>query len=240
MIKIGNTTFHNIPRIALVISDKENNEAIKTLRVDILEIRVDQFERFEMDYIRDSVLERKKTGLPLILTVRNAASEGGRSNIPDGDKLKIFQALAGEVDALDIELKSPLLSEVVHLAKENDKRVIVSSHNFKSTPKCPVAEKIFKEAMEKGADIVKIAAQADSMNDVNKLMKFTLKHKNDNIITISLGDMGSLSRLMFPAAGSLLTYSYMDKPSAPGQVPLKVLQEDLRRYYPAYNEHFKE
>lgn len=240
MIKIGNTILDKTPRIALVISDQERDETLQSLAVDVLEIRVDQFKSFEIDYIKENILGRKKTGIPLILTVRNMKTEGGQAQICDDEKLKIFEALTPLVDVVDIELKSPLLSTVMDLAKAHQRIVIVSAHNFESTPKCPVLEKIFNEAVQEGADIVKIATLANSVNDVNKLLKFTLKHKNDYIITISLGEVGSISRLVFPSVGSLLTYSYVGKPGAPGQVPLEILQEDLRRYYPKYNEHLVE
>lgn len=115
---------------------------------------------------------------------------------------------------------------------------IVSSHNFKGAPRHAELEKVFKNALEKGAGIVKIAAKADSLDDVNRLMQFTARHKKHNVITMSLGSIGSISRLTFPSAGSLLTYSYAGRPSAPGQIPLDVLQEHLRLYYPEYNQHF--
>ena len=66
-------------------------------------------------------------------------------------------------------------------------------------------------------------------------MRFTIDNKSKNIITISLGDIGSISRLVFPALGSLITYAYLNKPSGPGQRPLDELCEHLRTYYPRYN-----
>ncbi|MCK5215899.1 MAG: type I 3-dehydroquinate dehydratase [Candidatus Omnitrophica bacterium] len=240
MIKLGKTALNSPPRLAVVIADKENNEAIGSLRVDVLEVRVDLFENMDIDYIKANISKRSKTGIPLILTIRNDPSEGGKGDISDEKKSEIFRAVISSVDAVDIELKSPIVSEVVDLAKKNQKVVIVSSHNFVETPDESVLENIFNEAVEKGADIVKMAAKAKTIDDVNALMSFTLKHKEDNIITMSLGSVGSISRLTFPAAGSLLTYSYVNKPSAPGQIPLNALQKDLRRYYPKYNGYLTE
>lgn len=234
MIKKGKTVLNGIPKVALVINDQEPNKVIKPLPVDFLEIRVDQFQSHAIAYIEKSIRARKALGIPLILTVRNAKEEGGKARISDAAKLKIFVALLSLVEGIDIELKSPIISQVIPLAKKNKKFVIVSSHNFKKTPAAAVLEKILKDAVKKGADIVKIAAKANALADVNRLWQFTLRHQKDNVITMSLGRIGSISRLTFPAAGSLLTYSYVGRPSAPGQLPFAVLQKRLRLYYPKY------
>lgn len=238
MIKLGKTSLNRAPRVALVITDKELNEDIKSLCVDVLELRVDQFQSYDIGHVKGNILKRKEIGVPLILTIRNAKEEGGESRIFDSIKLKIFESAAPLVDAIDIELNSPIISRVISLARKNKNLIIVSSHNFKDTPRDAGLEKVFKNALKKGADIVKIAAWANSLDDVNRLMQFTARHKKHNVITMSLGSVGSISRLTFPSAGSLLTYGYVGQPSAPGQIPLGVLQEHLRLYYPEYNQRF--
>lgn len=238
MIKLGNVSLNSVPRIAVAISDEGANSSVVANHVDILEIRVDQFKSVDVDYVKKNIIERAKIDIPIILTVRNDEAESGRqSDISDKQKLDIFKATISLVDAVDIELKSPLVSEVVSLAKENNKLIIVSSHNFKETPQDEELERILSDAKKQGADIVKMATQANSKEDVKRLMAFTLKHENDNIITISLGSLGSISRLTAPSLGSLITYSYIGVQSAPGQLPLSRLQDDLRLYYPEYNQY---
>ena len=238
MINLGHTSLNSIPKIAVAIKDKVTKETIKSLHVDVLELRVDQFADLDIEYIVNDIRERKDIGPALILTVRNAESEGGKSDISDDKKLEIFQAVTPLVDAIDIELSSPIISKIIDLAKKNKKLVIVSSHNLTDTPEDAILEGVLQDAVKKGADIVKVATQANSIEDVNQLMMFTLKHKDDNVITMSLGNIGSISRLTFPSVGSLLTYSYIGQPSASGQVPLERLQQDLRLYYPKYNQYF--
>ena len=127
-----------------------------------------------------------------------------------------------------------MLFRSIKLARKYRKTVIVSSHNFQKTPGSSILEKTLKASLKKGADIVKIAAKANSLSDVKRLMEFTAKHRKQNIITMSLGDVGSISRLIFPGAGSLLTYGYLTKPFGPGQLPVDVLCKLLRIYYPGY------
>ena len=237
MVKIRNIKLKGIPKIALTVSDRENAKSLKSYKINILEIRVDQFDSLAPLHIRDTVKSRRKIGLPLILTIRNK-NEGGQKNIRDEQRLKIFKENISFVDAVDIELKSAIVSKVIELAKKNKKVVIVSWHNFKLTPSNKVLKDVLDKAKKIGANIVKIAAKANKTEDFIRLIEFTRNNRNKNIITISLGNIGSISRLLFPMLGSLMTYTYITKPSGPGQVPLKILQEQLRLYYPEYNQTF--
>lgn len=239
MIKIGNLTFNGIPRVAIAVSDKEQNKSIESRNIDIVEIRIDQFGRLDANYIRDNVITRKELNLPLILTIRSR-KEGGEKNIPDGCKSKLFKDIISLVDAVDIELRSPIVSRVIDIAKRNKKIIIISWHDFKSTPDNRILTDILNKAKKKGAHIVKIATKANKAEDVSRLMEFTQKNKSKNIITIALGSIGAISRLSFPMAGSLITYSYINKPSGFGQIPLDTLQEQLRFFYPQYNQYIIE
>ena len=238
MIKLGIQNLNDAPRIAVAISDEERNKALLSMHIDILELRADHFKNLSLEHIRKNILERKKTKIPLILTVRNDKAEGGKGHISDQTKLKIFEVATPLVDAIDIELRSAIISKVIAIAKKNKKTVIVSTHNFKETPKEGDLENILNKSIAKGADMVKIAAWAKSLDDVFRLMRFTLEHRHNYLITMSLGTIGSVSRLTFPSVGSLLTYSHLTRPSAPGQIPLKILQQHLRLYYPKYNQYF--
>ena len=235
MIKIGKTELGRIPRVAIAIADREDSKLIKSLFLDILEVRVDQFKNADSIYVKNVIRKRKKIGVPLILTVRSK-EEGGQRDISNAAKLNIFRDNIQLVDAVDIELKSPILSEVVKIARKNKKNVIISWHNFKMTPNDKMLKDILSKAKRSGAHLVKIAVKANKIEDFNRLMKFTIENRSKNIITISLGGIGSLSRLVFPVLGSLITYAYINKPSGLGQISLDDLRDHLRVYYPQYNQ----
>ena len=236
MIKIRNARLGKIPKIAITVADKGDGKLIKSLYADILEIRVDQFKKSEPNYVRDIIASKKKIGVPLILTVRSK-EEGGQKSITDKAKLNIFKENISSVDAIDIELASPILTDIVKLAKKNKKTIIISWHNFKSTPNEKILKGVLVKAKKSGAHIVKIAAKANKMDDVINLAEFTRENKAKNLIVISLGDIGSISRLLFPMLGSLITYAYIKKPSGLGQVPLKDLRDHLHLYCPQCNQH---
>ncbi len=87
-----------------------------------------------------------------------------------------------------------------------------------------------RQASGRGAHIVKIATLAKTAHDVQRLLQVTLAQRGQPLVTIAMGRVGSVSRLAFPLAGSLLTYTSL-RP-AHGQIPLTRLIADLQFYYP--------
>ncbi len=232
MTKIGNLKLGKSPRIALVLCSRKNSAFIKKAKsqgADLLEIRIDQFKNVEQDYILKTIAQIKGNGLPIIATIRSK-KEGGKY-LAESKRLKLFEAIIPLIDAIDIELSSQqILNNVVEKAHQKRKTVIISYHNFKETPNKGMLEKLIKKIKIEGGDIVKIACLAKNRKDLLGLMEFTLEHRNKNLVTISMGETGAISRVLFPFLGSLFSYAYLGTPSAPGQLPLKVLHEELSRF----------
>lgn len=218
------------PKIVLVITDRESNSQIKPWNADLLEIRVDLFKKWGLDHVRRQILSRKKLKVPLLLTIRNQKKEGAAINWSNDRKRQILRMALPLVNMVDIELSSPLLEEILLYAHGLKKKVIVSIHDFNRTPSH--LEDIFKKALRTGADMIKIAAQANSFNDVFRMVEFTHGHRQHRLMTASMGSWGKISRLILPAAGSLYTYTFLHKPTAPGQIDVKTLRAHLKFYYP--------
>ena len=217
-------------RIALVITDQETNAQIKSLGVGLLELRADLFKKLDPAYIVAQVQKRKLLKTPLLLTVRNQKNEGAVKIFSDDKKWQIITATLPLVDLIDIELSSPLLKQALLLARKLNKKIIVSSHFLQDTPKH--LESIFKKSLSARADIVKIAARANSFDDVMNMINFTQRHHKHSLITMSLGPLGAISRLVLPAAGSLYTYTFLNRPTASGQVDVQTLKSHFKIYYP--------
>ena len=215
--------------IALVITDQETNAQIKSLGVGLLEMRVDLFKKLDPAYVIDQIKHRKRLKIPLLLTLRNQKKEGATKVFSDEKKLQIISAALPLVDMIDIELSSPLLKQVLLLARKLKKKVIVSSHHLNSMPHD--LESIFKKSLSTRADIIKIAAKAQTFNDVMTMLNFTHRHRQYPIITMSLGPIGAISRLILPAAGSRYTYTFLNKPTASGQVDVMTLKSHFKVYY---------
>ena len=216
------------PKIILVITDRETNAQIKSVRPDVLELRVDLFRKRDLNYIQAQILNRRKLKIPLLLTVRNQKKEGAAKDWSDVRKQEVLQVALPLVDMVDIELSSPLLKEVLSKARQLNKVTIVSIHDFNHTPLH--LENIFKKALSTRGDIIKIATKANSLEDVFRMLDFTRRHHKNPLITLSIGPIGSISRLILPAAGSLFTYTFLHKPTAPGQIDVKTLKSHLKIY----------
>ncbi len=221
------------PAVAGVIVDGVKRGMLKRALLngaDCLEARVDTFAVSDLDALKDSVKRIKESaGAPLIITVRSRA-EGGRRSIPDKKRAEVFKALMPFADIVDIELSSSggLLKDVIDYAKRSGKGVIVSYHNFRTTPGPDTLNALIKKARSSGADAVKIAAFARGTADLRRLAGVLAG--SDDLIVIAMGRYGAFSRIFFPMLGSLLTYGSITDGTAPGQLPLKEITGELRRY----------
>lgn len=227
-MQIGSYNLGKKPAIVAAISDQVLNEDIVKEAPDVLELRVDNFVSFDPNFVTEQIQKRKELNLPLILTIRNDPLEGASGlSVSDSERLNLFRENIQYVDAVDIELSSEILSDVVSLAKDAKKRVLVSAHNFQKTPPRDELDDILRRAKDIGAHIVKVAAFANEEEDIECLKQFTIDHKDDNIVTMSLGNLGSRTRFEFVKLGSLLTYSFIGEATAPGQLTIKELKEHL-------------
>jgi 3-dehydroquinate dehydratase-1 len=194
-----------------------------------LELRADLFKSQDPAYIIAQIKKRKSLKIPLLLTFRNQKKEGAAKIFSDRKKWQIITTCLPLVDMVDIELSSPLLNKVVAEARHRWVKVIVSSHYLKNTPLD--LEAVYSRSLSAGADIVKIAVKANSFDDLKVLLDFTYRHRKENLITMCLGPKGAISRLLFPAAGSRYTYTFLNKPTASGQVDIETLKSHMKVYY---------
>ncbi|MBI5417105.1 lipid-A-disaccharide synthase [Candidatus Poribacteria bacterium] len=230
---IGKLKLKNIPCVVGTISDKNiltlNKDTIKN--IDILELRVDMFKEISTDYITQQFnLTKTHFDKPIIATIRDV-SEGGCQEITDERKCELYKLIMPYCDAIDIEVNSnELLKSVIPVYKKNNKIIICSYHNFKITPDENYLTEIISKAKKYNADITKIAVMANKKEDVSKIISFTIKNKDINLVTISLGNIGLITRIINPILGSLLTYGFIGVPSAPGQIPALDIVDYLKKF----------
>ncbi len=196
--------------------------------VDVIEMRVDMFESLAPGHIADT-FERatEKFQKSLLATVRDV-SEGGQQKIDD--RLSVFRVVAPLSDAVDVEISSEETMRNVHDLVAGTPVVLIGSyHNFTATPDDDLLEEVIEKGRSLGADVVKIAVMAKSREDVIRLLMTAARHRERGIIALSMGDQGLPSRVVGPLFGSLLTYGYINRPSAPGQLSAAELSDILRR-----------
>ena len=233
MLKLGKIKLGDCPKIAATIGGEVRLETIKRAKEDgaqILELRLDEFGKMDAHSVQHILKVAKTAGLPVIVTIRSK-EEGGKKFISPKKRLQLFRMLIHEVDSVDIELSSKtILDSVIEIAHKFHKLVIVSYHNFVQTPSKEKLEMVIKEAKNRRADIIKISTLVKTPDDILTLGQVTFKNRTKNIITLAMGKIGTISRILFPILGSLITYGFIDKPHAPGQLPVKILKRDLATY----------
>ncbi|KAG0501744.1 hypothetical protein HPP92_001816 [Vanilla planifolia] len=195
----------------------------KALGADLVEIRLDHLGSFELR--RDLHLLLVNRPLPALVTYR-PKWEGGEY---EGDDAKRFEALLLAIelgaDYVDIELK--VAQEFVDFlsGRKRDKtRLIVSSHNYHSTPSCEDLSNLVAMIQAAGADIVKIATTAVDITDVVRMFQ-VMVHCHVPMIGLVMGERGLISRILSSKFGGYLTFATLSegKESAPGQPTLSSL-----------------
>lgn len=231
------------PKICVPLIGKNNVElmeeakALKTLKLDVVEWRIDHHQDVEdISKMEEALKElRNELGnMPILVTFRSK-KEGGEREVSVAYYAELNKAIAatGMADMIDVELFTgdEIVKEIVDFAHSKDVKVVMSNHDFFKTPaKEEIVSRLCK-MQEMNADLPKIAVMPQTTEDVLTLLSATnemvTKHADRPIITMSMAGMGVVSRLAGEAFGSALTFGAAKAASAPGQVPVEKLAQVL-------------
>lgn len=208
--------------------------AIVPKRPDLLEWRIDFFEAIG-DPV--AVVETAKAiravaaGIPVLLTRRNVTEGGQPIPIAEPAVVAMYRAAceAKCVELIDYELSNGEADQKAlrEVSRANGIGLIASYHNFQMTPDAATLDSKFVAAEKLGADVAKVAVMPKEPQDVLALLAATDRARKAiklPLITMSMGGVGSLSRIMGWVYGSAATFAVGKSSSAPGQVAI----EDLR------------
>lgn len=238
-----------MPKICVPIVGKTKNEilkmaeAVRKAPTDLVEWRADWYEDVSNPEAVGAVLKELRASLnniPIIFTFRTN-TEGGEQAISAADYvcLNKLAAESGCVDLIDVEMfsMSNVAGDIISYANQFGVKVIGSNHNFSKTPEKDEIIGRLKQMQKDGADILKIAVMPQSTSDVLALLcateEMASEHADRPIVTMSMGDMGVLSRVSGEISGSAITFGAVGKTSAPGQLSideLKTMLELLHRH----------
>ena len=215
----------------------EKAAQFSTLQADCVEWRVDLFENAADLRAVSHCLAKLRVALrdKLLLVTFRTKAEGGNTALEHNAYLSFIRTVLATdcADLIDMEFFTagadlPALVEDAHTAGA---AVVCSSHDFHKTP--PRAEMVRRmTAMQQaGADLPKLAVMPQSRTDVLELLAATAEmadqHPETPVITMSMGALGAVSRLAGEAFGSAMTFANPGQASAPGQVPLDIVNEVL-------------
>lgn len=240
-LKIRNITIgKGTPKIAVSLTEKKpakliaEAQKIVSEQPDIIEWRIDFLaDLFDLAKLKKLAADlRMAIGDTVLLITLRTKKEGGNQALSDTDYFNICKYVIENKlsDLIDIELlhQKTKVRQLLLLAHANGLKVILSSHDFKKTPKqAEICNRL--TLMEKtGADLAKVAVMPQNVTDVlNLLVATSIAQSRLTIplITISMGKMGKISRISGQLFGSAVTFGTVTKASAPGQIALANLKK---------------
>ncbi len=242
----GHTIGNGKPLVCVPVMETEKEAIIREvrrladIRIPMIEWRLDAFSGIKSPNAVREVLKElahvvKET--IFVYTFRSKRQGGMLSlNAEEIQDLHQIAAESGTVDFVDVEyfeLKKP--EQEVRRLQSMGVHTIASHHDFEQTPKREVMQMILEHLKKSGADMVKLAVMPQTMQDVLDLLEETnLFHEefpDIPLVTMSMGAMGSISRVAGEFFGSCITFGTGTKSSAPGQFPTEKLENILEIFH---------
>ncbi len=237
IIKVGSLLIGDkIPKICVPVVENNHDdilkmaEAIYKSTADMAEWRVDFYKDFhDIDAVNKTLMCIKEIlrEKPLLFTFRTA-HEGGKEDISCEEYSILLKEAAVNVDMVDIEVyRFADIDKLISFVKKSA-IVVGSYHDFNKTPETDEIINRLKYMDSVGVDIPKIAVMPNCKMDVIRLMEASLRAKeilNKPVITMSMSNIGLISRVAAEITGSSVTFGCIGTPSAPGQIEVSTLRE---------------
>lgn len=213
--------------------------------IDMVELRGDYLSVLS-DYEQlDKLLADIAQILPdtiLLFTIRSEKEGGERLSFSEPTSFDINRHVIENrlADIVDVELFSGTenAKELITLAHEHDVKIIMSNHDFQTTPDANVIVNRLRSMQDLGADIVKIAVMPENKMQVLNLLAATVMMQENYaevpIVTMSMGKIGAISRVSGHLTGSAITFASLECASAPGQIPVvavNTMLDEFEKYY---------
>lgn len=188
-----------------------------TRGADVVEVRLDAVAGVTE---KDLTTIRAATDAPMILTCR-CREQGGAFTGSESERLALL-ARGGSLgfDYIDVEIAA--VASIDEPFAKGDAELILSHHDFDGLPAEP--EALVTQAVELGADIVKIAARVSSLDEVWPLaaMGELVRAEGKRFVPVAMGPAGVAARILSARFGAHLTYAAAGggPPTGPGQLDL--------------------
>lgn len=243
MLEVKGKVFGNgKPMICVSIMDSKKEEIIAEAKrlveenAQMIEWRVDAFDGVEsLNAVREVLKELAPflENTILVFTFRSK-EQGGECSLPS-EKIYDLHQVAAETkvaDFIDVEYFYTEDADMeIKVLQKMGAKIIASHHDFHETPSEDVLFMLLEQMKYSNAEIVKLAMMPQDAEDVLCLLSVTNHfHKHypkQPVITMSMGKLGSISRICGEAFGSCVTFASGKTASAPGQIPMAKLDELL-------------
>lgn len=238
------TLSNNQAKVCVPVMGKTTEEVLQQLKSvvemepDIIEWRGDFFETDNNEGYLNVLNQMKDVNenIPVIFTIRTD-SEGGNKKIGWNEycDLCLFIAEKGKefnVEFVDVEVyKDDKANELINSLHEKGMDVIGSNHHFDKTPDKEQMVEILSTIEKSGADVCKLAVMPRDKKDVEVLIEAS-KEADEKIktpiITMSMGELGAITRVIPKITKTSVTFAAGVSASAPGQPGIKVVRKLLQ------------
>lgn len=231
-----------VPIVGPTVEDilSQVKEAVKA-KVDLIELRPDMWMKCsnisEDEYIPTIVtfveeVYSKVADMPVLFTWRTIG-EGGETPLCSDNYIKLLQAIVDQdlVQAIDVELfaYTEEIGSVMKQAHQQGIQTVMSYHNFQSTPDIETLHVYAERMVSVGAQVIKFALMPSTNDDVLSVLQLTKelteRYPQLSRITMSMGQLGQMTRTCGHVFGNCLTFGTLGHVSAPGQVEVDVLKQ---------------
>lgn len=208
-------------KIAIPIFQKDKENILKVANdciikgADILELRIDGMENPNPKTVKEIIEE---INFPTIATNRSS-KEGGSFRGSEEDRIAILRECCDVADYVDVELQTD--RKLIESITETGATSIISYHNFKQTPDLDILMDIVIQEKEIG-DIAKIAVMPNTLEDTLTILPI-LSHF-DNVVAISMGELGSYTRVIAAKFNAPFTFAVVNDNTAPGQIDIDTMK----------------
>ena len=199
---------------------------------DVVEARVDLFAEQSLDGCAHACAQLEASGTPVVVTIRTTA-QGGRFAAGDSDRLRRFRNALAIASWADVESDATIVADVAALVGARPGgELIVSHHDFARTPPLATLLGIVDNCHRTAGAIAKVATAITTADDRDTLFQL-LAQRPERTTVIGMGASNDL-RIELAARGSLLSYGYLEVPTAPGQLSAAETHARLVVASPAY------
>jgi len=212
---------------------QEKTQRVTLKKLNALKGKADLAEIW-LDHIEDLDIQTLLKNKPLpVLCVCKKSAEKGRFKGSYAELAEVLSKAAQcGADYIDIPLQGFRIQDSGFsrlLAGSKKAEVIISHHDFKKTPPLKTLLKKAHEMSKMGADIVKIATMARSLEDTFTIIFLAQLLQAEKIphILIAMGKKGILSRVLTPFLGGTIMFAPLTskKATASGQLTVEELEK---------------
>ena len=201
-----------LPRICIALglptADKLLDQARREVEAGegFFEFRLDYLPKPEQGAAVISDLLAEFPGCLILATCRRHQNQG-RFNGSIEEQIRVLElAVDHGAKAVDIEVESaasPAIRGRLDTLR-NRAKLIVSYHNFESTP---ALDAILRRLVQVPADAYKIVTTARKQSDNSRVLSLAATHPKTPLILLAMGETGFPTRVLSPLHGGLYTYA---------------------------------